>query len=77
LILEVATADSYRQGAAAVYEQWLATPSPGDIVPVLERMTIEHRQGSHMALQEARSLATAIGRHKAEIDGLLANLNRR
>lgn len=43
LIQRVTTADSYRAGATALYDQWLATPGPGDLVPVLERMTIERR----------------------------------
>jgi UDP:flavonoid glycosyltransferase YjiC (YdhE family) len=44
LILRVATDDSYRKGAEAVYEQWLATPGPSDIVPTLERMTTQRRR---------------------------------
>jgi hypothetical protein len=44
LIVKVATSQSYRAGAAAVYDRWLATPSPADLVPELERLTIKHRR---------------------------------
>ena len=44
LIHRVATEDYYREGAEAVYRQWLATPSPGDIVPALERMAAEGKR---------------------------------
>ncbi|GAA2553436.1 DUF1205 domain-containing protein [Winogradskya consettensis] len=77
LIMRVATEDFYRQGAAAVYEQWRATPSPSDIVPVLERMTADYRQGGNLALRGARSLATSLDRHRKEIDSVLATLYTR
>ncbi|MFC5183323.1 nucleotide disphospho-sugar-binding domain-containing protein [Actinomadura harenae] len=44
LILEVATSEAYRKGAEDVHAQWLATPSPSDVVPVLERLAAEHRR---------------------------------
>ncbi|MGI5186155.1 nucleotide disphospho-sugar-binding domain-containing protein [Dactylosporangium sp. CA-152071] len=77
LILRVATEDSYRKGAAAVYEQWRATPSPSDIVPVLERMTADYRTGGNLALRGARSLAASLDRHRKEIDEVLTVLHGR
>lgn len=43
LIQQVLESPSYREGAAAVHRDWLATPSPNDIVPILERLAAEHR----------------------------------
>jgi UDP:flavonoid glycosyltransferase YjiC (YdhE family) len=43
LIMRVATEPRYRAGAARVREEWLATPAPADIVPVLERLALRHR----------------------------------
>lgn len=74
LILRVATEDQYRQGAAAVYEQWMGTPSPSDIIPVLERMTNQFRHGGHVARRAVRGLSASLDRHKAEVDLLLDNL---
>jgi UDP:flavonoid glycosyltransferase YjiC (YdhE family) len=76
LIWQVATCDSYRQGAAAVYEQWLGTPSPSDIVPVLERMTAEYGSGNRQVLRRVRTLAATIERQRAEIDACLTGLTR-
>lgn len=72
LIMRVATEESYQCGAEAVYNQWIATPSPSDIVPALERMTAEHRQGSPLL----RTLSVTIDKHRAELDGLLNGLLR-
>jgi UDP:flavonoid glycosyltransferase YjiC (YdhE family) len=77
LIWRVATGDSYRRGAAAVYEQWLGTPSPSEIVPVLERMTAEYGGGSRQLLRRARTLAATVDRQRAEIDVMLTSLTRR
>ncbi|WP_242900811.1 nucleotide disphospho-sugar-binding domain-containing protein [Actinomadura terrae] len=43
LIRTVATDESYKRGAEAVHEQWLATPSPADVVVTLERIAAERR----------------------------------
>lgn len=42
-LLQVLTDPSFRDGAAALYEDTLATPSPSDVVPVLEELTARHR----------------------------------
>lgn len=42
-ILRVLTEPSFAVGAAAVHENWLARPSPTDIVPALEKLTAQHR----------------------------------
>jgi len=34
---------SFNKGAQAVHDHWLATPSPAEIVPIIERLTAEHR----------------------------------
>ncbi|MBB5870057.1 glycosyltransferase [Allocatelliglobosispora scoriae] len=43
MILDVVTEPSYKVGAQAVYDDWLAMPSPADIIPSLERLVREHR----------------------------------
>lgn len=43
LIHGVLTDQSYRDGAAALHREWAAAPSPVALVPVLERLTAEHR----------------------------------
>jgi glycosyltransferase len=51
-IYKVATSESYRVGASRLYQQWLATPSPAEIVPTLENMTDEHKsRGSVIDLE--------------------------
>ncbi|QTE01597.1 activator-dependent family glycosyltransferase [Streptomyces cyanogenus] len=35
---------SFRDGAAALYQEMQAAPSPGDLVPVLEELTARHRR---------------------------------
>lgn len=42
-ILEVLHGQSFRAGAAKLHDIWLATPSPNEIVPALERLTAEGR----------------------------------
>ncbi|MBR7831928.1 DUF1205 domain-containing protein [Actinospica durhamensis] len=42
-ILEVLHGPSYRAGANKLHDIWLATPSPNEIVPALERLTAEGR----------------------------------
>ncbi|GAA3309032.1 nucleotide disphospho-sugar-binding domain-containing protein [Streptomyces cinereospinus] len=37
------TEPSFRQGAAAVYADMAAVPSPGEVVPILERMAAQYR----------------------------------
>lgn len=44
LIQDVVTGQSYRDGARAVYDSWLAMPSPAAVVPQLERLAAEHRR---------------------------------
>jgi len=44
MILGVVTEPSFQDGAQAVFDDWLAMPSPADIVPLLERLTAEHRR---------------------------------
>lgn len=41
-IRRVLREDSFREGAASIHRDLLATPSPHDIVPVLERLTVRH-----------------------------------
>lgn len=43
LIWNVATDPRYQDGAAALHKEWLATPSPSEIIPDLERLIAEHR----------------------------------
>lgn len=35
---------SFQQGAQALHDNWLGTPTPGQIVPLLENLTAEHRR---------------------------------
>lgn len=42
-ILEVVSHPRYQQGAADIYETWLATPSPAEVVGTLERLTTQRR----------------------------------
>lgn len=44
LIHEVVHDPRYARGAQEVYAEWLAMPSPAAVVPVLERLTAEHRR---------------------------------
>jgi glycosyltransferase len=44
LIFDVVTEQRYQDGAQAVLDDWLAAPSPADVVPTLERLTAEHRR---------------------------------
>lgn len=39
LILQVVNRPSYQSGASDIYEDWLATPSPADVVRTLETLT--------------------------------------
>ncbi|WP_158263117.1 nucleotide disphospho-sugar-binding domain-containing protein [Amycolatopsis sp. CA-128772] len=43
LIQQVLENQSYRDGARALHDEWLATPGPNDIVPTLEVLTAHHR----------------------------------
>lgn len=43
LIRQVVENPSYRDGARALHDEWLATPGPNDIVPTLETLTAHHR----------------------------------
>jgi hypothetical protein len=43
LLRQVLEEPAYRAGAAALHEEWLAAPSPVEIVPALEKLTAEHR----------------------------------
>lgn len=45
LIQQVVSDPAYLDGAQAIYDSWLAMPSPADVVPSLERLTAEHRRG--------------------------------
>jgi UDP:flavonoid glycosyltransferase YjiC (YdhE family) len=40
---QVLYSPSFQDGAQALYDEWLATPGPNDIVPVLETLTAHHR----------------------------------
>jgi UDP:flavonoid glycosyltransferase YjiC (YdhE family) len=44
MIMRVVTEPSFRDGASTIFDTWLATPSPAEIVPLLERLTAEHRR---------------------------------
>ncbi|WP_117210210.1 nucleotide disphospho-sugar-binding domain-containing protein [Allorhizocola rhizosphaerae] len=44
MIADVLFDERYRAGAQAVFDDWLAMPSPAAIVPQLERLTAEHRR---------------------------------
>lgn len=44
MIHDVVTEQSFRDGAQAIFDTWLAVPSPADIVTSLERLTAEHRR---------------------------------
>jgi L-rhodinosyltransferase/glycosyltransferase len=43
-LVRVLTEESFRKSAAALYEEMSATPSPIDLVPVLEKLTEKHRR---------------------------------
>lgn len=43
-IERVLTDPSFRQGAQDLYDNWLGTPSPSQIVPLLEQLAVEHRR---------------------------------
>jgi L-rhodinosyltransferase/glycosyltransferase len=43
-LARVLTEPSFQTGVAALYEDMLAIPTPNDIVPVLERLTAQHRR---------------------------------
>ncbi|MFC0863856.1 nucleotide disphospho-sugar-binding domain-containing protein [Sphaerimonospora cavernae] len=43
-ILTVLEDPAYREGAAAIHAEWLAKPSPSEIVPDLEKLTAQHRR---------------------------------
>ncbi|HZM78187.1 MAG TPA: nucleotide disphospho-sugar-binding domain-containing protein [Candidatus Limnocylindrales bacterium] len=42
-LLAVLNDPQYRQGAQALYADWLSLPSPNDIVPMLEKLTAQFR----------------------------------
>lgn len=42
-LLRLIEEPSFQLGADALYEDMLATPAPKDVIPVLERLTAEHR----------------------------------
>uniref|UniRef100_UPI003F493304 nucleotide disphospho-sugar-binding domain-containing protein n=1 Tax=Nocardia suismassiliense TaxID=2077092 RepID=UPI003F493304 len=42
-ILDVLHGQSFRDGANKLHDIWLATPNPNEIVPALERLTVEGR----------------------------------
>ncbi len=42
-LLRILGEPSFRQGAAAVHADMLASPSPNEVVPLLERLTAQHR----------------------------------
>lgn len=44
MIQQVLTEPAYQAGADAVYRDWLAMPSPAEVVPQLEQLTAEHRR---------------------------------
>ncbi|SDJ98205.1 UDP:flavonoid glycosyltransferase YjiC, YdhE family [Actinopolyspora mzabensis] len=44
LIWHVATDPSYHANAAALYDDWMAMPGPGDVVPDLEKLTVQNRR---------------------------------
>lgn len=41
LILDVATGESYRKNAEYLHDEWLAMPSPSEVIPQLERLVRE------------------------------------
>ncbi|MEV6906699.1 nucleotide disphospho-sugar-binding domain-containing protein [Amycolatopsis sp. NPDC051071] len=43
-ISAVLTEESYQDGARVVHEEWKAMPLPAEVVPVLEKLTAEHRK---------------------------------
>jgi glycosyltransferase len=43
MIMAVVDESSYQDGAQAIHAEWLAMPSPADVVPSLERLTAAHR----------------------------------
>ncbi|MEA5366926.1 DUF1205 domain-containing protein [Amycolatopsis sp., V23-08] len=43
LVQQVVENPSYREGARALHDEWLATPGPNDIVPTLEVLAAHHR----------------------------------
>ncbi|APU15535.1 MULTISPECIES: nucleotide disphospho-sugar-binding domain-containing protein [Actinoalloteichus] len=45
VILTAVEDPAIQRGAQDVFDTWLAMPSPADVVPLLERMTLEHRRG--------------------------------
>jgi Erythromycin biosynthesis protein CIII-like, N-terminal domain/Erythromycin biosynthesis protein CIII-like, C-terminal domain len=44
LIRTVATAESYRENAVRLHDEWLAMPSPSDVIPQLEELATELRR---------------------------------
>ncbi|MFI5591705.1 nucleotide disphospho-sugar-binding domain-containing protein [Amycolatopsis sp. NPDC051758] len=44
-IQKVLADPSFQQGADRMRRDWLSTPSPSEFVPILERLTAEHRRG--------------------------------
>lgn len=43
LIHQVLTEPKYQDGANAVYQDWASRPSPTNVIPLLEKLTAEHR----------------------------------
>ncbi len=43
LIWHVTTDAGYRERAAMLHQEWLAVPSPGEVIPALERLVAAHR----------------------------------
>ncbi len=43
-IRQVVSDESYARNAALLRDEWAAPPSPADLVPVLEKLTAEHRR---------------------------------
>lgn len=44
LVWSVATDQCYRHAAAALHDDWLAMPSPSDVIPDLEKLVVQHRR---------------------------------
>lgn len=44
MITRVLTEPSFQEGADYLYDTWLARPSPAEVVPLLERLTMQHRR---------------------------------
>ncbi|MBY8852785.1 hypothetical protein K7G98_32975, partial [Saccharothrix sp. MB29] len=44
LIWHVTTDPGYRERAVMLYEEWSAVPSPGEVIPALERLVAAHRR---------------------------------